>query len=244
VPEQGRSAPRVRIVEVQGDDTADAEAALALIERVFPRADRYAPEDLRSELEEKRRRLMPRSRSHLLVAKVGGEVVGTVYGTYLAGPNCGFVAYLAVRADHRRAGIAPRLRSRLVARFRAEARRTGRPELAWTVGEVRRSSRWLLCLVGGRGALPLDFAYHRPGIDPSRERPPYVLYLEPVGEGVRALPPLLVQRILFAIYRTVYRVRYPLQHAGFRAMIQATEGRGAVGPDPEVMQKAGRAAGG
>lgn len=233
-----KPAGSLEIEEVRREDTSDAEAALALIEQSFSRADRHAPENLRSELEEKRRRLVPRNRAHLLVAKDGAEVVGTAYGTYLAAPNCGFVAYLAVHPDHRRKGIAPRLRAALVSRFGADARSTGREELAWIVGEVRRSSKWLTQVVKRRGAIPLDFEYYHPGIDPSGKHQPFVMYLEPIDDARRELPTLLVTRIVFSVYRMVYRIRYPLLHPNFRLMIEALEERETIGPDEDIVARA------
>jgi ribosomal protein S18 acetylase RimI-like enzyme len=235
MPETGRP---VRITELLDERSADAAAALALIERTFAPRDRHAPQELRSELEEKRLELVPRNRPHLFGALVDGVVVGSIYGAYMAGPNCGFVAYVAVDPDHRGGGIARQLRAELAERFRGNARAVGHDELGWVVGEVRRSSPWLTELVRRRGAIPLDLEYFHPGMSPGDGREPYSLYLEPVGDIRRELPVLLVQRIIFAVYRVAYRVRHPLTRPGFRAMIEELDGRAVVGPHREVVERA------
>jgi hypothetical protein len=42
-----------------------------------------------------------------------------------------------------------------------------------------------------------------------------------------------VRRILYTVYRRAYRVRYPLEHAGFRNMLAQLEGREFVGAHPD-----------
>ena len=76
----------------------------------------------------------------------------------------------------------------------------------------------------------------RPG-SPGEGAPPpepsrYVLYREPVGDLRRELPVSLVRRVLYAIYRRGYRVRYPLDLPPFRDMLEALNGRETVGPAP------------
>jgi GNAT superfamily N-acetyltransferase len=236
MPESGRRP--ARIAELSDERSAEAAAALALIERTFAARDRHAPQELRSELEEKRLELVPRNRPHLFAALADGEVVGAIYGVYMAGPNCGFVAYVAVEPEHRGGGVARRLRAELAERFRGDARAVGHDELGWVVGEVKRSSPWLTELVRRRGAIPLDLEYFHPGMAPGDGREPYSLYLEPVGDIRRELPVLLVQRIIFAVYRVAYRVRHPLMRPGFRAMVEALDGRAVVGPHREVIERA------
>jgi GNAT superfamily N-acetyltransferase len=237
MPEPG-AAPTATLVEVLDEHAAEVAGALDLIARTFERSERHALDELRSELEEKRRRLVPRNRPHLLAAVADGQVVGAIYGVYLAGPNCGFVAYVAVDPGHRGGGLARRLRAELSRCFRRDAVETGQEELAWIAGEVRRASPWLTRLVRDRGAIPLDFTYYHPGIGPGDDAEPYTLYLEPISETRRELPVLFVRRIAFAIFRVAYRVRYPLLRPNFRAMLEELEGRTLIGPHPEVMSRA------
>lgn len=232
-----------RVVEVQDERSPVCEAALELIRSTFSVRDRHPSEELRSELEEKRRDLVPRNRPHLLALLLEGRVVGAAYGVYLAGPNCGFVAYVAVDPECRGGGFARRLRSQLARCFRADAAAAGHQGLAWIAGEVRRSSPWLEQLVRRRGAIPLDFTYYHPGMDPGGDHEPYVLYLEPMGDTRRALPVALVRRMVYQVYRLAYRVRHPLMRPNFRRMMEELEGRTEVGPNEEVLARAHASAG-
>jgi hypothetical protein len=54
------------------------------------------------------------------------------------------------------------------------------------------------------------------------------------------LPVHLVRRLLYAIYRRGYRVRYPLLHTGFQVMMEELDTRNEVGMHPDF---AGLAAG-
>jgi hypothetical protein len=238
MPEEAPASQELHLVEVVDERTPACDGALALIERTFQVADRHAPDELRSELEEKRRQLVPRNRPHLLAALREGEVMGAAYGIYLAGPNCGFVAYVAVDEAQRGGGIARRLRRQLAAAFREDARADGNDELAWIVGEVRRDSPWLEQLVRRRGAIPLDFEYFHPGMNPGGEHEPYTLYLEPMGDTRQALPVLLVRRVVYQIYRIAYRVRHPLMRSNFRRMMEELERREEVGANQEVLFRA------
>jgi GNAT superfamily N-acetyltransferase len=192
----------------------------------------------------------------------GGEVMATVAGIYLEGVNAGYVTYLTVDSRFRGLGLAPRLRSRLVELFRGDARRAGFDDLAWVVGEVRADRPWLRSLLQSGSAVVFDLPYHIPGTppepgldgsgslgsgshepgssrpgspgegDPPPEPSRYVLYREPVGDLRRELPVSLVRRVLYAIYRRGYRVRYPLDLPPFRDMLEALNGRETVGPAP------------
>ncbi len=112
-----------RLIELTDERVLATDEALALIEGTFDRRDRQPIEELRSEVAEKRLRLTTAEEFHLFAA-VGADdaVLAAVTGTYLDGVNAGFVTYLAVRQDMRRHGIGRKLRSRLVERFRVDAR--------------------------------------------------------------------------------------------------------------------------
>jgi GNAT superfamily N-acetyltransferase len=223
-----------QVVEITDERDPRADAALELIEEMFAPRDRHPIGELRSELEERRLGLFSGYNFHLLAAVVGDDErpAGTATGVYLGpGVNAGFITYLAVRREYRGRRIARLLRPRLIETFRADARRARRDELAWTLGEVRAGSPWLRRLVRTRGAIPFDLDYYHPGMPPDASEP-YVLYRQPVGDHRRDLPTGLVRRVLYAIYRRAYRVRYPLQRDSFMAMIGQLEGREAIGSHP------------
>jgi GNAT superfamily N-acetyltransferase len=234
----GEADPEIRIVELDDERSPLADDAFGLIREMFEAADRHGQDELRAELEERRRQLVPRNRPHVLVALDGDVVAGTIYGTFLALVNAGFVAYVAVAESHRGCGIARQLRAALARQFHTDAREVLEEELAWIVGEVRLASPWLEQLVRRRGAIPLDFDYYHPGMRPDGDHEPYRLYLEPMADQSRELGVLRVLRIAYAVYRHGYRVRYPLRLAGFRAILDQLEHRETVGPDPAVVRRA------
>jgi len=221
------------LVEVMDEREPLAEAALSLIEGAFRRLDRQPTAELRSEIAEKRLELLTALDFHLLVALSSeGEAMGTISGLYLEGVNAGFVTYLAVAPRFQGRRVAPALRTGLVQIFREDARRAGFPELDWVLGEVRRESRWLQRLLEKRGVHTFHLQYFHPGMTPGTPHDEYILYRQPVGDHRPELPVPLVRRILYAIYRRGYRVRYPLQRPGFQHMLEELEGRETVGPFP------------
>jgi GNAT superfamily N-acetyltransferase len=231
--EGGEPADDPRIVSIDDERVALADAALALIHETFAPQDRHALAELRSELAERRLGMFTTYNFHLLAAVVGEEEqpAGTCCGVYLGGVNAGFVMYLAVRKEYRGRRIARLLRPALVEAFRADARAAGLGDLAWVLGEVRQASPWLRRLVRTRGAIPFDLEYYHPGMTPG-ESEPYVLYRQPIADSRRELPVVATRRILYAIYRRAYRVRYPLHRDSFVAMIEQLEGRSSVGVHP------------
>lgn len=222
----------VRIVELTDELSPTTEAALRLIETTFERPDRQPVDELRSEVSERRQRLTTAEAFHLFAALDDADnVLAAATGIYLDGVNAGFVTYLAVREDMRRHGMGRRLRVRLVERFRTDARVAGFDDLAWVLGEVRLSSPWLKRLVRRRGAVPFDITYYHPGVRPPA-RPLHALYRQPVIDDRTVLPVHLVRRLLYAIYRRGYRVRYPLLHTGFQAMMEELDTRSGIGIHP------------
>lgn len=225
--------PDIEIVEVDDERTTLADEAVALFEETFDRRDRHDTHELRLEIAEKRLELLPPFDFHLLVARAEHHVHGAIMGCYLAGANAGFVNYLAVPASMRGMGIGRLLRPRLVELFQEDARRHSGQELAWVIGEVRSDNPWMRRLVRNRGAIPFDLRYFHPGMRPSGHSPPYVLYRQPFADPRVELPVAFVRRILYTVYRRAYRVRYPLDHDGFRDMLQQLEGREFVGAHPD-----------
>ncbi len=247
----GRTAPgegearkrrqRTHIVEVDDERDPLAEQALELIAESFPRHERQPRSELRSELMEKRLGLLTAYNFHLL-ATVGEDErpLAVIFGIYLAGINAGFIAYLASRPEARGKRYGRRLREALIEAFREDARRAGRKDLAWVLGEVPMKSPWLRRLVREGGAIPFDLTYFFPGLRGPGSEATYVLYREPVGDKRTELPVELVRRILYAIWRRAYRVRHPLEREDFRTMLAELEGRATIGPHPEVLRLAER----
>ncbi|MDX1584166.1 MAG: hypothetical protein R3338_11270, partial [Thermoanaerobaculia bacterium] len=157
---------------------------------------------------------------------------------YLAGVNAGFVTYLVVSREHRNRQLGRKLRSSLVESFRANALAANYEELNWVLGEVRIDSPWLITLVKTGQVVPFDLEYFHPGLQPGVTDKRYVLYREIVSDGRRSIPADETARILYAIYRRAYRVRYPLERENFKSMIAQLEGRDEIGPNPEVLRLA------
>lgn len=224
------SIPVPPIVAVRDERDPLARAALELVREMFSSADRQSTTDLLSEVAEARLGVLDGGDFHLLAApSESGEVLGTALGVYMEGTNAGIVTYLAVRPAFRGRELARTLRTTLVECFRRNAREMGRDDLAWVLGEVRAESPWLQRLVRHRGAIPFDLTYYHPGMVPGDGGPPYVLYRQPVGDFRPVLPAALVRQAVYDIYRRTYRVRYPLSHPGFAAMMAELEGRDEVG---------------
>ena len=224
------------VVHIDDEDAPLAGEALQLIGEIFPPYDRHSLADLRSELAEKRLDLLSPFDFHLL-AMVGqdGHAVAAASGIYLAGVNAGFITYLAVSPELRGQQLGHELRAHLVEAFRENARAAGREDLAFVLGEVRIDNPWLHSLVREGKAVPFHFSYFHPGMSPGAERR-YVLYRQPVMDVREDLPATEVRKILYAVYRRAYRVRYPLERENFRLMLAELEGRERVGAHPEVLQ--------
>jgi ribosomal protein S18 acetylase RimI-like enzyme len=228
-------ATEATIVSVDDERTPLAEAALSLIERIFPARDRQPSGQIAMEIAEKRLGLLTLYDFHLLAAVTGeGEVVGVCSGVYLGGVNTGFVTYLAVRKEARGSQLGRQLRVRLIEAFQADAALSQWKTLAAVVGEVRLDSPWLARLYRERSALPLDLSYYHPGQEPGNSAVRWVLYRQSIGDPRDELTVGEVKQLLYAIWRRAYRTRWPLERAGFREMLEQLEGRTIVGAHPEV----------
>jgi hypothetical protein len=224
-----------QIVEITDERTELAHHALRLIGETFPPHQRQPLEQIAMEISEKRLALLTSYDFHLFAAVGGeGEPLGVVAGVYLGGVNAGMVTYLAVRPEARARRLGRRLRVRLVEAFRSDARHLEWADLAWVVGEVRRESPWLARLVRDRSVIPFDLTYYHPGAEPGEGAEDWILYRQPVADAREELPAVEVRQLIYAIWRRAYRVRWPLQRAGFQAMLAELEGRAIVGPHPGV----------
>lgn len=212
-------AARISIEELDDHRSPLFRAAQRLYERVFPDKERIDRRYFAELLQEKRLGLLQPFNIHFLIARRGARVLGLATGSYLAVVNMGFVGYLAVAPATKGSRIGSRLRARLVRECRRDARAAGRGELAGVLGEVEARNPWLRHLVRS-GALALDFPYRQPSLGEHTPDVPLVLYLQPLGEPVRSLSAARVRALLYAVYRRVYRVRFPLRDKAFRQMLR------------------------
>lgn len=226
----GELSEGVVIDEVRDERDAITQGALKLIESAFPPRERQPLGQIAMEVAEKRIGLLTSPDFHLLAAtSAGGVVMGIASGVYLGGLQTGFISYLAVDPEYRDLQLGKQLRAQLVEAFRRDALDRDHDELRAAVGEVRLDSPWLHRLVRDRDVLPLDFDYYHAGEDPSQVESGWVLYRQPVGDTRMELPAGEVRQLLYAIWRRAYRVRWPLESAAFRVMLEELEGREVIG---------------
>lgn len=219
----------LRVVTVDDERTPLATEALELISHAI--GDVQPVNDLLSEVEE-RRRGMPSGGDYHLLAMVDadGRAAAAAAGIYLEGVNAGFITYLAVRQDLRGQLLGRGLRGHLVESIRQEARRKTGADPAWTVGEVRRGSPWLQTLVQAGQVVTFDLPYFHPWMS-RRSEGRYVLYREPMADARPELPADEVVRLVYAIWRRAYRIRFPLQSETFCYMLDRLQASGTIGPD-------------
>jgi len=222
------AAPRLVIESVSDHRSPLFSGALRLYNRVFPAEERIDRRYFAQILEEKRLGVLFPFNLHFLVARVGDRVVGLSTGSFLALVNVGFVGYLAVAPGTTGARVGSRLRARLVREFRRDARAAGHGELFGVMGEVEAANPWLRHLARD-GALALDLDYRQPSLGEGQPHVPLVLYLEGVGRRLASVPTDRVRGLLYAIYRRIYRIRFPLRHPAMKHMLRQLAGRRRVG---------------
>jgi ribosomal protein S18 acetylase RimI-like enzyme len=228
-------ADDLQVVRVEDERTQLAREALELIADSFPPHDRQPIDQLAMEITERRLGLLTTYDFHLFAAvDEAGHVLGIAAGVYLGGVNAGFVTYLAVRREAREMHLGRRLRTRLIDAFRAGARQLEWEDLAWVVGEVRLESPWLRRLVRDKAVIPFDLRYFHPGVDTEGPDEEWVLYRQPVADTREELPSAEVARLLYAIWRRAYRVRWPLQRPGFQSMLREVQSRETIGFMPAL----------
>ena len=221
---------RVTIAAVTDPRDPHFPSALRLFNRVFPAAERIDRRYFDDVMREKRLGLLFPFNTHFFVARRAGKVIGFCSGTYMAVVNMGFVGYLAVDPRLKGGQIGSRLRRRLVEAMRRDARRNGHADLRGVAGEVETDNPWLRHLVAHKGVLALDFDYRQPPLRPGEPDVPLTLYVEPVGgHRLASLPAWEVRALVYALYRRLYRVRFPLRVRAFRTMLAALEGRRRIG---------------
>jgi N-acetylglutamate synthase-like GNAT family acetyltransferase len=227
----------MRVVLVDDERTPLAAETLELIATSI--GDVQPVNDLLSEIEERRREMPSGGDAHLLAMVDGdGRAAAAAAGIYLEEVNAGFITYLAVRHDLRGRLLGRGLRGHLVESIRAEARRKHGADPAWVVGEVRSGSPWLQTLVGAGQVVPFDFPYFHPWM-PRRSEGKYVLYREPLADRRAELPAQEVVRLVYAIWRRAYRIRFPLQSETFCYMIDRVNAGGTIGFHPDFTPPGG-----
>ena len=230
--------PTNRLVITAVDSVRDPwfRGAFSLYSRVFPPSEQIDREYFQNVFEEKRLGLLAPFNCHFLVAHQRGRVVGFISGSYLAIVNLGFVGYLAVAPDNSGRQVGSRLRRRLVDVMQRDARAAGHDDLMGMMGEVEEGNPWLERM-RRHGALAFDLDYFQPSAD-GTDVVPLVLYLQPVGgrRHLRSLKVSAMRRVLYAIYRRLYRIRFPLKLPEFQRMFRQLEGRTRVGARPPRVQ--------
>ncbi|HEU4747242.1 MAG TPA: hypothetical protein VFS56_01985, partial [Gemmatimonadaceae bacterium] len=113
-------------------------------------------------------------------------------------------------------------------KFESDAHHVGHERLAAIVGEVRRNNPWLRHLVR-EGAIALDFPYFQPSLDGNKEPVPLVLYYQPLGGTKKTLGVAELRRLLYTMWRRMYRIDEPLGRPEFRRMLRSLEGRRRIG---------------
>lgn len=220
---------RIRVRELNSARDPAFAAAYRLLRRTFPAAELLPRKDWEVVMRESEADLWTDINWHLFVAESGGRVVGSASGSYLGNVNVGVIGYIAVDQGLRSAGLGPRLRRKLVEAFEKDAHDVrGEPLLA-VAGEVEEDNPWLRHLVKHLRAIPLDFPYQQPALGVAPEAVPLVLYWQPISDHRRSLPASEVRRLLYTVWRRMYRVGAPLERAPFRRMMRSLQGRRLIG---------------
>jgi GNAT superfamily N-acetyltransferase len=230
-PPPSRSAhrPGIRIREVHEADDPALRQAYRLLTSAFEREERVAFSDWSGAVAERNAGLLTDVAWHLFIAAQQAEVVGLASGTYLGNVNIGMVGYLAITPPARAHGIGSRLRARLRREFERDALRiAGRP-LEAVLGEVSLDNPWLRTLATRDGVVLLDFPYVQPSLYDGDEPSPFMLYYEPLSRPRTSLTASELRRLLYTVWRRVYRISRPLDRPDFRAMLRSLEGRRTIG---------------
>ncbi len=200
-----------------------------LLRRIFPKSELVSAVEWRHSLREGEAELWTDLQWHLLVAEARGRVLGVATGTYLGNVNVGVIGYVAVTPAGRRLGLGSKLRNKLRRLFERDAVRIRRETLRGMVGEVRRDNPWLRALIRRRRVLALNFAYHQPKLHRGQPTVPMVFYYESMDRIRRRLPTVELRRLLFTIWRRIYRIPRPMSDPAFRRMLRELAGRASIG---------------
>lgn len=230
MPERVRRAGtnRTRVREILSADDLSFNTAYLLLRREFPHAEMLPVRVWRNAMRERDAGLWTDISWHLIVAERSARIIAAATGSYLGNVNVGFIGYIAVSPAVRTHGLGPRLRRALRRKFETDAHHAGHKRLGAIVGEVRRSNPWLRHLVR-EGAIALDFPYFQPSLDDDNEPVPLVLYYQPLGATKKTLGAAELRRLLYTMWRRMYRIDEPLANPEFRRMLRSLEGRRRIG---------------
>ncbi|MCC7003733.1 MAG: hypothetical protein IT357_16360 [Gemmatimonadaceae bacterium] len=220
----------IRIREIVDPRDPALSKAYRLLSRTFEKGERVDRREWVGSLQEGADGLLSDLAWHLIIAEdATQEVVGLVSGTYLGNVNVGVIGYLAISAEARALGLGSRMRGRLRRAFERDALRIAEAPLMAIVGEVSPSNPWLRKLSAREGVLLLDLPYHQPRLRDGDLPSPFTLYYEGIDRPRTRLPVSELRRILFAIWRRIYRIPRPLERPAFRLMMKALDGRRTIG---------------
>lgn len=223
MPKRGKGKTRIREVRAASDPAF--RPAHRLLAASLPAGEVVSIREWRHTLAERSAGVWADQCWHLLVAERGGRVLGMTSGTYLGSLNIGMIGYLVLHPLLRKQGIGPRLRNRLRERFERDALAERGGALTAIVGEVDAANPWLLNLMRRAGALALDLVYYQPSLRADDTPSPLVLYYQPLTRPRKSLPVDEVRRLIYAIWRRLYRIAKPLQRPAFRLMLRSLRGR-------------------
>lgn len=219
----------IRIRELTDVEDPALKVAYSLLTRSFHRDERIQLREWKSSLKEKESGLVTDGVWHLLVAEQDGRVIGLNSGTFIGSVNLGMIGYLAIDRRARSLGVGTRLRNRLRGLFEKDALRlNGRP-LSGILGEVNERNPWLRTLARRPNVIALDFPYFQPSLAEGDAPSSFVLYLEQFDHVRKSIPARELRQILYAIWRSGYRISRPLEDPVFRAMIRSFKNRRTIG---------------
>ena len=226
----GSSAGRSRLVVREIRDPADPALAEAyrLLQRAFHQDELVSMREWHDTLAERDAAVWTDTSWHLLVAERGDQMLGVASGTYLGNVNVGVMGYLVVDPEARGLGLGPRLRRRLRGLFFRDAKRIRRAPLEALVGEVRRDNPWLRRLIRRPTVVALDFPYFQPELRADEAPVEFVLYYETFGRARQSVPATEVRKLLYNVWRRVYRIARPLSSPVFRRMMRSLARRRSI----------------
>lgn len=221
--------PRLRIRQVRQPSDPALAGAYRLLRRAFSARELVRRRDLREMMTERNTGLLGDLNWHMVVAERGEQVVGVATISYMGNVNVGVVGYVAVRPGERSGGLGLKLRARLLRAANRDAVRIRHRPLDAIVGEVRPRNPWLAHLVEHFGAIPLDFRYWQPSIDGTARPVRLVLYYQPINRERSSLSAPEVRRLIYHIWRRLYRIPKPMKDPIFRRMLRSLAGRRRIG---------------
>jgi len=200
-----------------------------LLHRMFPRAELLPLRDWRYALAERAAGLWTDLGWHIIVAELDGRVHGVATANYVGNVNVGMIGYIGVDAKGRASGVGGDLRERMREILQRDALRMRSVPLRAIVGEIHAYNPWLRHLVRYSGALALDFPYRQPSIRSAEKAVPLVLYYQGLDRRRRSLRTEEIRRLIYAIWRRVYRIARPVSRRSFQQMLRSLPPGSRVG---------------